>query len=215
MSLKLRPHVEELTTFAPFMYAYIKGKITDKNPAFVVLETNDGIGWHINISLNTYSALETKDEAKLFIHHIQREDIQSLFGFATMEEKVIFGHLLSVSGVGPNTARMVLSSMEATDIKRAIGQNDVGAFKRVKGVGPKTAQRILIDLRDKIEWEEHQELLSSSAEDNTAFQEALSALLALGFPRTKASSALSAIKKKNPEIKSAENLIKAALRALS
>ncbi|MDX1684556.1 MAG: Holliday junction branch migration protein RuvA [Saprospiraceae bacterium] len=196
------------------MYAYIKGEITEKNPAFVVIETA-GIGWHINISLNTFSSIEHASEAKLYIHHIQREDVQALFGFATREEKEIFGHLLSVSGVGPNTARMVLSSMETRDIRRAIGQNDVGAFKQVKGVGPKTAQRILIDLRDKIDAEGHDELLSTASPDNTLFQEALSALLALGFPRTRASKALSKIKKEKPSVKSAEDLIKAALRALS
>lgn len=197
------------------MYAYIKGKLTEKNPAYVVVETAEGIGWHINISLNTYTALETLEEAKLYIHHIQREDVQALFGFADKEEKGIFGHLLSVSGVGPNTARMVLSSLTSQEIKRAIGQNDVGAFKRVKGVGPKTAQRILIDLRDKIEWEDHGDVLSSSAVDNTAYQEALSALLALGFPRTKASKVLSDLRKENSGATNAEGLIKAALRALS
>lgn len=196
------------------MYSYIRGKITEKNPAFVVLDTN-GIGWHINISLNTYSAIEKMDEAQLFIHHIQREDTQALFGFATREEKSLFGHLLSVSGVGPNTSRMILSSLTSDEIKRAIGQNDVGAFKRVKGVGPKTAQRILIDLRDKIDVDGHEDVLTSSSSDNTAYQEALSALLALGFPRTKASAVLAQIKKEATEAMNAEQLIKTALRALS
>jgi Holliday junction DNA helicase RuvA len=196
------------------MFAYIKGKIAEKNPAYVVIDVV-GIGYWINISLNTFSSIEKLDEALLYVHHIQREDVQALYGFFTKEEKEYFGHLLSVSGVGPNTARMVLSSMKTDEIRRAIITQDVPAFKKVKGVGPKTAQRILIDLKDKIDLVEEKIVLSSGGLNNTAFEEALSALIALGFPRVKASAALSKLRQTESEDITSEYLIKAALKSMS
>ena len=196
------------------MYAYIRGEIAESNPAFVIIDAG-GVGYHINISLNTFAEIEKLDKTKLYIHHIQREDVQALYGFVTKEERDYFGHLLSVSGVGPNTARMVLSSLKTEELRLAVVNNDVAALKRVKGVGPKTAQRMLIDLKDKIELVSGDELLRAASGDNTAFQEALSALIALGFPRVKASSALNEIKKQHSEVPSVEVLLKAALRSLS
>ena len=196
------------------MFAYIEGKLAEKNPAYVVIDVG-GIGYWINISLNTYARIEKLDTARLYVHHIQREDVQALYGFFTREEKEYFGHLLSVSGVGPNTARMVLSAMETEEIRRAIITQDVPAFKKVKGVGPKTAQRILIDLKDKIELSEEKIALSSSLLDNTPFEEALSALIALGFPRVKASAALSKLRQSETADVSSEYLIKAALKSMS
>lgn len=196
------------------MYAYIRGEIDEINPAFVVLDVG-GVGYHINISLNTYSNIEKEKAAKLYIHHIQREDVQALFGFFTKEEKEYFGHLISVSGVGPNTARMILSSLKTDELRRAVVNNDVAALKRVKGVGPKTAQRMLIDLKDKIELVTGDELLTATQSDNTAYQEALSALIALGFPRVKANAALNKLKSSQTDDPTVENLLKEALRALS
>jgi len=196
------------------MYAYIKGQITECTPTQAVIDAG-GVGYLIFISLQTYSFIENKKEALLYIHHIQREDVQALYGFATKEEKALFGHLLSVSGVGPNTARVVLSSMTTDEVRGAILNNDVQAFKRVKGVGPKTAQRILIDLKDKIGAEGVSVGHSTTSGGNTAYSEALSALIALGFPRTKASGALAKINKSQAGQGSAEELIKMALQALS
>lgn len=199
---------------ALYMYAYIKGQIAECTPTHATIDAG-GVGYLIYISLQTYSFLDQKKEALLYIHHIQREDVQALYGFATQEEKAIFGHLLSVSGVGPNTARVVLSSMTTDEVRTAIVHNDVQAFKRVKGVGPKTAQRILIDLKDKIGTDGVSPGQSQGPQNNTAYSEALSALIALGFPRTKASGALAKINKSQAGQGSAEELIKMALQALS
>ncbi len=195
------------------MYAYIQGKLTSKSPTSVVLETG-GIGFDINISLQTYSKIEQLSEARLYIHHIQREDVQALFGFFEEEEKQFFGLLLSVSGVGPNTARIILSSLTTREVQNGILSNDVQMFKRVKGVGPKTAQRIIIDLKDKVAKNSGDEIISLGGQDNTVYDEALSALIALGFARPKASGALLKLSKSG-NIDTAEELIKSALKLLA
>jgi len=128
---------------------YIKGQISELNPANMVIETN-GIGYFINISLNTYSKLTEQKNVKIFIHEIIREDTHELYGFYTQEERNVYRKLISVSGVGPSTARIMLSSLDVNEIYNAIANNDVNTIKSVKGIGLKTAQRIIVDLKDKI-----------------------------------------------------------------
>ena len=196
------------------MYAYIQGKITQKNPAVVIIETG-GVGFEINISLQTYSDVRDKESARLWIHQHVKEDNLSLYGFFTQEEKNMFRHLISVSGVGPNTARVVLSSMNTQETERAVITGDVQAFKSVKGVGPKTAQRIIIDLKDKVGKASKEDALNFNTGHTTFIDEALSALVALGFSRPRIQQIIQKIRRDNPSIDSAELLIKEALKQLS
>ena len=196
------------------MYAYIKGKLTQKTPAYVVIEAG-GVGYHVNISLYTYSALDKKDEAKLYIQHYQREDLQALYGFIDEKERSLFNLLLSVSGVGPNTTRIILSSLTPSAIEQAVLGNDVLAFKQVKGVGPKTAQRIIIDLKDKIGKVAGISDTMSAMKDNTLADEALSALVALGFSRQKVSGVVHNIISSDENESAVEEIIKKALKMLA
>lgn len=170
------------------MYAYIQGKLVEKNPAYAVVETH-GVGYFLNISLNTYILLGDREQCKLFTHHVVREDAQLLYGFATEEERDIFRLLISVSGVGPNTARLILSSLKVNELKGAITGGQVGVLKSIKGIGEKSAQRIIVDLKDKVEKVEA-EGQKVSTEHNTVRQEALSGLVTLGFQRKLAEKAL-------------------------
>ena len=131
------------------MYAYIKGKVAEKNPAFVVLD-NNGIGYHINISLNTYTKIQNETEIKLHVHQQITEDAHTFYGFAEVSEKQLFQQLISVSGVGCSTARIILSSMQASDIQHAIIQENEKLLEKVKGIGPKTAKRMILELKDKM-----------------------------------------------------------------
>lgn len=179
------------------MIEYIKGKVVSLNPAYVIIETG-GIGYFINISLNTYTGLEGQNEAKLFIYEIIREDAHLLFGFYTIKERSVFEKLISVSGVGANTARLILSSLTADQTVYAIINGDVSAFKAVKGIGKKTAERIIVDLKDKvktidIDTEVEIEGEKTGAVHNRNREDALSALVALGYNRKEAEKALSKI----------------------
>jgi Holliday junction DNA helicase RuvA len=196
------------------MYAYIRGKLTIKTPTYVVLE-NHGVGYHINISLNTYSQIESKEETALITYLHVKEDSLTLFGFSNAEERDLFLKLISVSGIGPSTAQIVLSSLTVSEVQSAIYQERPEAFKKVKGVGPKTAQRIILDLKDKVKVTAGQELLTSSNRGNRMYGEALSALVRLGFPRTRVEQVLSKIHKTGAEIKQVEDLVKIALQELS
>ena len=131
------------------MIDYIRGSVTELTPTFLVIETG-GIGYLVNISLSSFSKLEGRKEFRILIHEVIREDAHQLFGFADNEEREIFRHLISVSGVGANTARMMLSSLSPAEIEKAIMSSDVNVLKGVKGIGLKTAQRIIIDLKDKM-----------------------------------------------------------------
>ena len=163
------------------MYEFIKGKIAELNPAYVIVETND-VGYFVNITLNTYSQLNNKQECKIFIHQVVREDANILFGFYEKVEREVFRQLISVSGVGPNTGRMMLSSMTAEEIQSAILHNDVVLLKSIKGIGAKTAQRIILDLKDKLaKLDKSEEIFIS--ESNRIKVEALSALEILGFSK--------------------------------
>ncbi|MDX9903785.1 MAG: Holliday junction branch migration protein RuvA [Bacteroidales bacterium] len=193
------------------MIDYITGKVTELNPAFAVVECN-GIGYSINISLNTYAALDRAESCKILIHEAIREDAYILYGFADADERDLFRHLISVSGVGAGTARMVLSSMKPPDLRRAITEGDVNIIKAVKGIGLKTAQRIIVDLKDKIgKHTGSGEIIAFS--DNTAREEALSALVMLGFARNSAAKAVDNLLKEERSLP-VEEIVRRALKLL-
>ncbi len=194
------------------MFEYINGKITELNPAYVVIDANN-IGYIVHISLHTYSVLDKKETFKLFTHQIVREDTNMLFGFADKSEREIFRLLISVSGIGPNTARVMLSSLKSTEIKKAIRTDDVNTLKSVKGIGVKTAQRVILDLRDKIEKTEHEDGIDMPAYENNTSTEASAALIMLGFPKTKVEKVVKTISLKEKDI-TVEELVKKALKVL-
>lgn len=196
------------------MYEYIQGKIADLNPTRVVIDVH-GVGYVMDISLESYAKLEGKDDAKLFTQLIVREDSQRLFGFAEVAERDLFNQLISVSGIGPNTARIVLSSMGHEGARAAILTGDVPAFKSVKGVGPKTAQRIILDLKDKVLKTSEEAPILTQSSNNTLKLEALSALVALGFKRATVEKAISALDKGENAPETVEEMIKSALKKLS
>lgn len=193
------------------MIDYITGSVTELNPAYVVVECN-GIGYNINISLNTYAALEKVEKCKILIHEAIREDAHLLFGFAEREERELFRQLITVSGVGANTARMMLSSLKPSELSQAITEANTNVLKSIKGIGIKTAQRIIVDLKDKIgKHISTGEIFAFS--DNTAREEALSALVMLGFARNSASKALDTLLKENKNLQ-VEDLVRKALKLL-
>ncbi|MCB0480132.1 MAG: Holliday junction branch migration protein RuvA [Flavobacteriales bacterium] len=193
------------------MIDYLKGKLVEKSPAHAVIECN-GVGYHVNISVHTFGLMSNDELCKLFIEFIVREDAQILYGFANKDERQLFRNLISVSGVGPNTARVILSSYKPSDIQTAILNENVDILKSIKGIGAKTAQRVIIDLKDKIAREEPQLEISSIA-GNTLRDEALSALVALGFERNKAIKVLQKVLV-GQEALSVEQVIKSALKQL-
>ena len=193
------------------MIDYIKGSIAKITPACVVLETS-GVGYFINISLTTFSELEKNNEAKILVHEVIREDAHQLFGFATDKEREIFRHLISVTGVGANTARMMLSSLSPAELEIAIISSDVNILKGIKGIGLKTAQRIIVDLKEKLgKSSEAAEIFISS--DNTNREEALSALVMLGFAKSAVSKILDKIVREEKNL-TVEAMIKKALKNL-
>ena len=196
------------------MYDYISGKISELNPAFVVID-NNGLGYMINISLTTYNEVskESRDEiVKLYVYEAIREDAHVLFGFAAKHERELFTLLISVSGVGPNTARMILSSLSPSDLEQCIASGNVSQLKSVKGIGGKTAQRILVDLKDKIKVASDT-LLDSDSAPSAVFDEALAALVMLGFTQQMSQKALKKLLKDNPDI-TVEEAIKKALKMM-
>lgn len=192
------------------MISHIQGRMVEKNPTDVVVECN-GVGYFLNISLHTYSQLPASEDLKLFTHLIVREDAQILYGFITREERDIFKLLITVSGVGPATARTMLSSMTPSQIVEAISSGDAATVQTVKGIGTKTAQRVIVDLRDKIGREFGSGI--SLPQSNTSKNEALSALETLGFVRKKAEQVCDAILEDEPEA-TVEKIIKLALKRL-
>jgi len=193
------------------MIDYIKGTITKITPTFLTLETG-GIGYFLNISISTFSKLEGKNEYKLLVHEVIREDSHQLFGFADSEERNIFRLLISVTGVGANTARMMLSSLSPGEIEKAIIGSDVNILKSVKGIGLKTAQRIIVDLKDKLGKQAGSGEIFTFA-DNTKREEALSALVMLGFAKSAVSKVLDKIIREEKNL-TVEDLIKRALKSL-
>ena len=196
------------------MITYIKGNITHKSPTFIVVETG-GLGYHVNISLNTYSQVEKMESVKILTHLHIKEDSHTLYGFADAAERSLFVHLISVSGIGPSTAQLMLSSMTPDEMRIAIISEDVNTLKRIKGIGPKTAKRAILDLKDKMLKDSGEEMALASPQDNTIRDEALSALVALQFNRIQAQKALNKALKENPGIAGVEQLIKLALKELS
>lgn len=193
------------------MYDYIKGKLAYKGPTYVVVEAA-GVGYHIVISLNTFEQIKDKEDCKLFISFQVREDSQTLFGFSEQGERRLFEHLISVSGIGPNTARMILSSITPTEIQAAIIQGDVKLIQRIKGIGPKTAQRMVLELQDKLQ-KEGPDTLISMPQNKTVFDEALTALVMLGFVKSKVEKLLQTLYQADSSV-TVEQLIKNALKKL-
>ncbi len=193
------------------VYEYIQGAVSNISPTVAILEQG-GIGYCIQISLHSFSQIREKKSVKLYIQEIIREDTYDLYGFFSTAERELFRQLISVSGVGANTSRMMLSSLSPAEISQAILRDDVNLLKKVKGIGAKTAQRIIIDLRDKLgKMEESLQFLPGS--DNTIRDEALSALTMLGFGKTDTSKLLDKLLPEK-EVWEVEELIKAALKKL-
>ncbi len=193
------------------MITHIRGKLVEKNPTFAIIEAN-GIGYWLNISLNTYSQLPDNEFVILYTHLSIKEDAHTLYGFINKTEREIFRLLISVSGVGPSIARTMLSSMTTDEIQQAIASNNVGVIQSVKGIGVKTAQRVLVDLRDKISktYAVDEVYVSLS---NTIKNEALSALEVLGFNKKQAEKVVDKILLEDNTV-SVEVLIKNALKNL-
>lgn len=194
------------------MIEYISGKIEELTPAAAVIESN-GIGYWVNISLNTYSSLSLGKSAKMYIYEAIREDAYILYGFTEKRERELFLLLISVSGVGPNTARMILSSLSPDELEQTIVSENVHLLKAVKGIGAKTAQRIIIDLKDKIKTSVATDNISGIASEESQSDEALAALQMLGFTQAASYKAIQKIVKENPTAK-VEDIIKAALKIL-
>lgn len=203
------------------MYEYIQGKLAEVNPAYAVVETG-GIGYVLHISLNTYSRLSGLEHCKLFAHLVVREDAHVLFGFADREERELFRLLISVSGVGPNTARLLLSSMSVVELQQAIAGGNVRLLKSVKGIGEKSAQRIIVDLQDKVD-KGAPAPQKVDFTHNTVREESLSGLIILGFPKKMAEKAVDEVIKNYRQMEggdgtgkdlSVEVLIKEALKRL-
>ena len=200
------------------MIEYIKGEITELLPTFAVIETA-GVGYGINISLNTFTKLQGKKEGKLYIYENIREDAYSLFGFFEKTERELFVMLTSVSGIGANTARAILSEMSVRELCSVISSADVKLLKSVKGIGPKTAQRIIVELKDKIADTELDDLIPSETKvsmvqvDDEVKKEAIGALTMLGFAPAPTNKAVMAILKEEPTLP-VEEVVKRALKQI-
>jgi Holliday junction DNA helicase RuvA len=193
------------------MITQIKGRLVEKNPTYVVIDCS-GVGYLLHISLNTFSALPESEAITLFSHLSVKEDSHTLYGFINKTEREIFRLLISVSGVGPSTARTMLSSMTSEEIQQAIASENIALIQSVKGIGAKTAQRVIIDLKDKILKTYDLDTISI-VQNNTNKDEALSALEVLGFNRKQSDKVLNNILKENPDAP-VEFLIKNALKSL-
>ena len=195
------------------MYAYLQGKFTFKSPAQVYLDVN-GLGYEVNISLNTYAAIQHLNDGKLFVHLQVKEDSHTLFGFFDKGEKEMFLLLTSVSGVGAATARMMLSSIKPDEISTAIIQGNVRLMESIKGIGKKTAERLVLELKDKV----GKQFVTGNDNiypvNNTIEQDALTALTALGISRLQAEQSIQKIVRAQPGIENLEELIKKALKAI-
>lgn len=194
------------------MYSYFEGKLVDITPAGAVVDCN-GVGYSLNISLNTYSKLKDKATCRMYTHLVVREDALVLYGFADERERLVFRQLISVSGVGANTARLILSSLSPDEVAEAIIIENVKLLQSIKGIGTKSAQRIIVDLKDKMGKDDGMHEFLGLAH-NTVKEEALSALIMLGFNKIQAAKALDNIIKVSPSGLTVEYLIKEALKIL-
>jgi holliday junction DNA helicase RuvA len=196
------------------MIAYIDGKLALKEPTYIIVETN-GVGYEIKISLNTYTGLKDEERCKILTYLHVREDAQILYGFLEAAEKRMFLDLISVSGIGPNTALTVLSSTSSQELQHAILSENVKAIQSIKGIGPKTAQRLILELKDKVK-KDNLNIVSPSLltkpSHNTLRNEALSALVTLGIQKSVAEKSIDTILKREGDQLSLETLIKLALK---
>jgi Holliday junction DNA helicase RuvA len=195
------------------MIAFLKGRLVHREPTHVIIDVN-GVGYFVTISLQTYSEIKEQENILLHTHLAIREDAHVLFGFSNEAEKRLFQLLISVNGVGPSTAIVMLSYMSSNELKSAIVQEDAVALQSIKGIGGKTAQRVIIDLKDKLKkesWEESQPAISASPH-NTLRKEALSALLTLGLPKAAAEKSVDTVLKKSGNTITLEDLVKQALK---
>lgn len=196
------------------MITYIKGIITFKTPTYIVVEAG-GIGYHVNISLFTYAKVEKLEQIKILTYYHIKEDAHTLYGFADDEERQLFVHLISVSGVGAATAQVMLSTMTPAEIRAAIiGENEV-VLRKIKGIGQKTSKQIILDLKNKLIKSGGEFSLSTTQADNTTRQEALSALLSLQVNKIQAQKALNKVIQEQPGVKTVEELVRLALKQLS
>lgn len=195
------------------MYEYISGEIAEISPSYVVIEAGK-IGYFISISLTTFEQINEKKEAKLYIHQILREDTNDLYGFADKSEREIFRQLISVSGIGANTARLMLSSLKPVQIIEAIETGDVNTIKSIKGIGAKTAQRVIVDLKDKVGKINSSDELPFLSEANTNTEEAISALTMLGFNKKTAEKVVQGLIKVNKNA-TVEELVKLGIKNMS
>ncbi len=194
------------------MYAYLEGKFTMKNPAQVYVDIN-GIGFEVNISLNTYSHIQSSESGKLFTYLQVKEDGHTLFGFFDKGEKDMFIQLISVSGIGANTARMMLSHLKPDELSTAIQHGNIKSLERIKGIGKKTAERLVLELRDKIHKIDSIAPIQVNA-GNRIQQDALNALVALGISKPQAEAAVKKIAATEADSNNLEDLIKKALKAI-
>lgn len=194
------------------MYEYISGQLAELAPTYAVLDVG-GVGYYLNISLTTYSEIEHAREARLYVHYVVREDAQLLYGFATKTERELFRMLVSVSGVGGNTARMILSTYSPHELQSIITSENAVLLKNVKGLGLKTAQKIIVELSGKTATLGLGEAEARPAASNEVYDEALAALVMLGFAKNAADKAVTTVLKEQPSL-SVEELVRTALKRL-
>ncbi|WP_028297309.1 Holliday junction branch migration protein RuvA [Olivibacter sitiensis] len=194
------------------MYDYLSGKLIEKHPTHVVLDVG-GVGYHLHISLYTFEQIKDLVSAKLYTSLQIKEDSHTLYGFVDKGERKLFHHLISVSGIGASTGRMILSSINPNEIQTAIVQGDVKQIQRIKGIGPKSAQRLILELQDKLKKEGDGALMEIAIPSSTK-EEALSALLVLGYNKLQSEKILDRIVSSQPEATTVEALIKLALKNL-
>jgi holliday junction DNA helicase RuvA len=194
------------------MIAYLKGKLVHKEPTFIILDVN-GIGYQVSISLNTFSEIKDLEDLKLVTYMHVREDAQILYGFVNETEKQMFQHLISVNGVGPNTALVVLSYLPPNELRSAIVREDAAALQAVKGIGGKTAQRVILELKDKLRKDPIEEGSGKPGlVHNTMRHEALTALMTLGITKSAAEKSVDSVLKLSGNTISLEDLVKQALK---
>lgn len=193
------------------MYEYLNGKLVEKHPTHVIVDVG-GVGYHVHISLHTFEQLKDQEAARLYVSLQIKEDAHTLYGFADKGERKLFHHLISVSGIGANTGRMILSSINPLEIQAAIVNGDVKQIQRIKGIGPKSAQRLILELQDKLK-KDGEGALTAIATPSSSREEALAALLVLGYNKVQSEKALDQIMKTNAGT-TVEGLIKTALKII-
>jgi holliday junction DNA helicase RuvA len=195
------------------MIEYIQGKLITKNPAFVVIDIG-GMAYHINISINSYEKISRLEESKLLIHLSIKEDAHVLYGFFEESERALFRNLISVSGIGTNTAMLILSSLKTSELINAIITGNISLLKSVKGVGPKTAQRLVLELQDSL-LKKGEVVSKSNRLPTLIFDDAIGALTMLGFKKSEAEKAVIRIINENPDISTVEDVIKLSLKSIN